>query len=320
MSDHRSHVHIHRRLARIGSLIVFLWIVGLLVCPSSTRAEDDNFPPELVCFTPAKENPIFAAQGEGHWDVKIRERGFILKEDDGYKMWYTGYDGTREGTKMLGLATSPDGLTWTPRPDNPIYKDHWVEDMMVVKLDETYYMFAEGAMDQAQLLTSTDGVRWHREGTLDVRLKNGEPIPPGPYGTPAAWHEEGTWYLFYERRDLGVWLATSNDMKVWTNVQDEPVLAPGPEYYDRDMIAMNQIVKHKGRYYAYFHGAANDKKPSLWSTNIAVSDDLIHWKKYSGNPLFPIADNKSSGILVHDGGQFRLYTMHNQVHVHFQKP
>ncbi len=320
MSDYRRHFHIHRPHARLNSLIVFLLAVGTLIFAQRAGADDENFPPELVHFSPAKENPIFVAQGEGHWDVKIRERGFILKEDDCYKMWYTGYDGTREGQKMLGLATSTDGLKWTPHPDNPIYKEHWVEDMMIVKLDETYYMFAEGAMDQAQLLTSTDGVHWERRGTLDVRLKNGEPIPAGPYGTPTAWREGTTWYLFYERRDLGVWLATSSDMKVWTNLQDKPVLVPGPEYYDRDMIAMNQIVKHQGRYYAYFHGAANDKKPNLWSTNIAVSDDLIHWKKYSGNPLFPIADNKSSGILVQDGREFRLYTMHNQVQVHFPKP
>jgi beta-1,2-mannobiose phosphorylase / 1,2-beta-oligomannan phosphorylase len=52
---------------------------------------------------------------------------------------------------------------------------------------------------------------------------------------------------------------------------------------------------------------------------VAVSDDLIHWTKYEGNPIFPLEENKSSGILVHDGKQFRMYTMHDQVHVHFPK-
>jgi hypothetical protein len=45
---------------------------------------------------------------------------------------------------------------------------------------------------------------------------------------------------------------------------------------------------------------------------------LIHWEKYARNPLFPIAENKSSGIVVHDGKQFRLYTMHDKVDVHLQ--
>ncbi|MDA1214190.1 MAG: glycosylase [Planctomycetota bacterium] len=300
-----------RRLAFFAGCLSVVCSVPLVF------AADNDFPAELVTFEPIDENPIFVAEGEGHWDVKIRERGFILKNDECYMMWYTGYDGTREGQKMLGLATSGDGIHWTQSVDNPIYDDHWVEDMMVVKVDDVFYMFAEGEKDQAQLLTSDDGVNWQRQGTLDVRLKNGEPIPPGPYGTPTAWHEEGTWYLFYERRDAGVWLATSSDMKVWTNRQDEPVLLPGPDDYDRDLIALNQIVKYNGRYYAYYHGASNAQKPNLWTTNVAVSDDLIHWKKYAGNPLFPISANKSSGIVVPDGDRFRLYTMHNEVHVHF---
>jgi sucrose-6-phosphate hydrolase SacC (GH32 family) len=216
--------------------------------------------------------------------------------------------------KKLGYATSDDGISWKRYPKNPIYSEHWVEDMMVVRHAGTLYMFAEGAGDQAHLLTSTDGVKWTRQGPLDVRTANGKPIEPGPYGTPAAWFEKGTWHLFYERRDLGIWLATSKDMQVWRNVQDEPVLSPGPDEYDLDLVALNQIVRYKGRYYAYFHGSKRGS--GLWSTAVAVSDDLIHWKKYSQNPLFPISENKSSGILVHDGRQFRLYTMHNEVHLH----
>ena len=182
-----------------------------------------------------------------------------------------------------------------------------------------YYMFAEGKDDQAQLLTSRDGVRWQREGQLEIRYTNGQPLTAGPYGTPTAWLEDKTWYLFYERSDQGVWLAKSTDLKVWTNVQDEPVLAIGPDPYDRLMIALNQIVRYDDRYYAYYHGSGTAEKPRLWTTNVAVSTDLVHWKKFAGNPLLPERENKSSGIVVHDGKQFRLYTMHPEVNVHFRK-
>ncbi|MBL4884704.1 MAG: hypothetical protein JKY95_09250 [Planctomycetaceae bacterium] len=286
----------------------------------------EDFPAELVQFTAAKNNPVFTAQGEGHWDVKIRERGWILRDNNQYHMWYTGYDGTREGQKFLGYATSSDGLKWKPHPKNPINTEHWIEDMMVVKQDGTFYMFAEGEQDQAQLLTSKDGLKWTRQGTLDIRKVDGTPIKPGPRGTPTAWYEKGIWYLFYERFDAGVWLATSKDMKTWTNLQDAPVLLPGPDLADRDLIAMNQIVKHNGRYYAYYHGAAkipDENNQNLWSTSIAVSDDLIHWKKYDNNPLQPRSENKSSGILINTGKgktkSFRLYTMHGKVDVHFGK-
>ncbi|MFT5094472.1 MAG: hypothetical protein ACI93T_003312 [Porticoccaceae bacterium] len=91
-------------------------------------------------------------------------------------------------------------------------------------------------------------------------------------------------------------------------------MIPGPDKFDVDLIAMNQVFKHQGRYYASIHGSKAGSK--LWASGIAVSDDLRSWKKYPGNPLRPISENKSSGLFIHDGKQFRFYTMHDQVHVH----
>jgi hypothetical protein len=102
-------------------------------------------------------------------------------------------------------------------------------------------------------------------------------------------------------------------------VQDDPILSPGPADYDRNLIAMNQVIRYRDRYYAVYHGAKKSddpKQPTLWSTGLAVSNDLLHWKKFPGNPLRPVAENKSSGLLIRDGDRFRLYTMHNEVNVH----
>jgi hypothetical protein len=286
-----------------------------------TPTQRDKFPPELVRFTPHANNPDFQSGGAGQWDAYIRVRGWILLEGDQYKMWYTGYDDPKTGLRMLGYATSPDGIRWTRHPKNPLYRQHWVEDMMVVKHDGKYYMFAEGKDDLAHLLVSPDGIDWTRVGQLDVRKKDGTPIAQGPYGTPTVWRENDIWYLFYERADLGIWLATSRDMKVWTNLQDEPVMKPGPDAHDRDLIAMNQVIKYNGRYYAYYHGTSRTGPlANRWSTGIATSTDLVHWEKYPGNPLQPVEQNKSSGILVHDGERYRLYTMHPQVNLHYAAP
>lgn len=280
-----------------------------------TDISDDvlSFPSELVDFRAIPENPIFMGSGGDTWDEKIRERGYILKEGDTYHMWYTGLRPKTESI-FLGYATSKDGLNWARHPDNPIFSESWTEDMMVLKVDGIYHMFAEGKDDVAHRLTSMDGVNWTDHGSLDIRNIDGSPLSEGPYGTPTVWKENAIWFLFYERNDQGVWLATSKDLRVWTNIQDDPVIAKGPENYDQYGLAVNQIVKYNGTYYAYYHGTAFEDWRE-WSTNVAASHDLIHWEKYGQNPI--LGENRSSGILVPDGNRFRLYTMHGRVDLHF---
>ena len=100
--------------------------------------------------------------------------------------------------------------------------------------------------------------------------------------------------------------------KFGPTVQEEPVLKLGPGDYDSEQIALNQVIKYQGRYYAYYHGSGHTSKPRLWCPAIATSTDLIHWQKYPGNPLRPMKENRSSGIVVPDGDQFRFYTMHDK--------
>jgi predicted GH43/DUF377 family glycosyl hydrolase len=280
-----------------------------------TPQDSVPFPKELTDFQTPEENPVFTGTGSDTWDQKIRERGYILKEDGTYHMWYTGFQ-TEKEPLSLGYATSLDGIAWKRHDNNPVFNDSWTEDMMVIKVDGTYHMFAEGKNDVAHRLTSTDRINWTDHGSLDMRNADGSPLSEGPYGTPTVWRENNIWYLFYERNDLGIWLATSKDLNVWTNLQDEPVITMGPEAYDKYGVALNQIIKYKGWYYAYYHGTPFEDW-SLWSTNVAASKDLLHWKKYPQNPI--MEENRSSGILVPDGNLFRLYTMHDKVEVHFPK-
>jgi beta-1,2-mannobiose phosphorylase / 1,2-beta-oligomannan phosphorylase len=289
--------------------------------PSSEKMNQEEFPGELVEFIPNASNPVFAGTGKNTWDSKIRERGFILLEDSIYKLWYTGYNGPESVSKYLGYAISKDGIKWTRYSDKPIFSEKWTEDVFVMKNEGVYYMYAEGKNDVAHFLTSGDGIHWKEQGDLVIRMVNGEAIP-GPYGTPTVWVENGKWYLFYERDDNGIWLAQSTDHKNWTNIQDDPVIKKGPEGTDASQIAANQVIKYKGRYYIYYHGYPNVKSgnsnyPALWTSNVAMSADLIHWVKYPKNPI--VEGDHSSPILVFDGKKYRLYTMHPSVWLYYSK-
>lgn len=309
-----------------ADIIVCFFITGLALTScnkTSTTVQDATdqrqqvVPDELTSWVPYEENPVFTGTGDDTWDRNIRERGYILKEDDGYHMWYTGYRGnTNDPVMTLGYATSEDGIRWKRYSGNPVYDKNWVEDMMVVKHGGVYYMFAEGRDDIAHLMTSPDKVNWTDHGSLVIRQTSGEPLTAGPYGTPTVFIESNVWHLFYERNDEGIWLATSKDGRTWTNVQDEPVITKGPELYDKFGVAVNQVIRYGDRYYAIYHGTPTEDW-SVWNTDVALSNDLVHWEKFQGNPI--LEENKSSGILVNDGKQYRLYTMHDQVNLHFPK-
>lgn len=292
-------------------------LIVLIACAGQHRSDvntDDGFSPRMTNFIPYPNNPVFTAGAPDAWDSKIRERGFILFEDSMYRMWYTGFRSHDDSDiKKLGYATSYDGIEWERHPKNPIFGEKWTEDMFVMKHEGTYYMFAEGPKDVAHYLTSPDGISWTERGDLVILKTTGDTIP-GPYGTPVVYVENGRWYLFYERNDEAIWMATSSDRKVWKNIQDEPVLKPGPEKFDLGAVAANQIVKHEGRYYMYYHANADPmwaSKPTPWSSNVAMSEDLIHWKKYPQNPI--TEGDHSSPVTVDDGKSLRLYTMHPEV-------
>jgi predicted GH43/DUF377 family glycosyl hydrolase len=300
------------KLIRPGNLIPLL----IIFC-SAAHAEDANVPKSLTSWTPLSKTAIFVGNPES-WDKKIRERGWIIQEKDEWKLWYTGYDGSKDGIRRVGYATSSDGLTWKRHP-KPLLESLWVEDMVVLKdPDENrYLMFAEGEKDRAHWLTSKDGIDWKAQGRLNVRLKNGMPIPDGAFGTPFVMKDNGRWLLFYERSDLGIWVAESKDLKTWLHVQDEPIMKPGPDEPDHDLIALNQIIRHDGKFFAIYHGTkSTGPLARKWSTCLATSSDLLHWQKYPKNPLLPTELNQSSGLLVPMPKGFRLYTMHPEVYVY----
>ncbi len=300
--------------------MLLLLVIGYSCNCKKDKTDNENvaedFPAALVQFSASTSNPVFSGTNTETWDKDLRERGYILYEDNTFRMWYTGYNDTLSDHRYLGYATSRDGIHWERYAEQPILPEVWTEDMHVVKHEGVYYMLAEGKSDIAHMLTSPDGITWTSHGNLSILEVNGEPISDGPYGTPTVWIEDDKKYLFYERDDLGVWLATSEDFKTWTNVQDDPVLKMGPGEYDAGAVAANQIIKHGGKYYMYYHGSSNPdwNNPdvvALWTSNVAMSTDLINWIKYPGNPI--VEGDHSSPILVFDGNDYLLYTMHDKV-------
>ena len=277
----------------------------------------------LLCLLLSDAPPAFPATGEVvlaagdvPWAAAMRERGSLVPlGGDRLRLYFTGYDGSREGVKRMGLAESDDGgRTWAVRPRPVSPEGVWVEDPFVLALpDGGFEAVAEGRGPDARRLTSDDGLAWTDRGPLDIRGVDGRPISEGPRGTPVLFVHEGTPHLFYERYDAGVWLAASPDFSTWTNISDDPVLVPGPGGWDGAMIALNQVVRRGGRFVAYYHGTDRRAKPRQWAVGAAFSDDLRTWTKFGANPITEPALNESSGMVVDLPGGPVLFTTHAAV-------
>lgn len=304
--------------------------------PQQADAKEELLFPSSVEQTlrgiqPLREEPVFRGEPQA-WDASIRERGWILYDEGQFKLWYTGYDGQRSSIKRIGLATSPDGLSWQRTSKTPLIPDQWVEDVMVTRHRGRYWMLAEGQDDIAQGYCSTDGVTWKHLGALDIRQTDGQPITSGPRGTPTLLIDGDDWYLLYERRDAGIWLAKARtealetgstetksaeidqreSLPRWHNVQDQPIIGLQDREYDHAMIAVNQVVPVANGFVALFHSSSDHAAPRRWVCSAAFSRDLLHWVKLE-QPLTTVEQNFSSGILVDSPIGWRFFTTHDQV-------
>jgi len=134
-----------------------------------------------------------------------------------YRMWYSA--GQQYEPNAIGYATSPDGVYWTKRKDNPIFaadrannwEQHKVSACQVIPAGDWHIMFYIGFRDenraQIGLARSRDGItNWQRH-----------PANPIIFPTEGAWDadacykpfaifdsERDRWLLWYNGRKGGV--------------------------------------------------------------------------------------------------------------------
>lgn len=155
---------------------------------------------------------MLVAGREGSWDAGQVTHPIVLKEDDGYRMYYTGFDA--DATPRIGLATSQDGMTWT-KYDNPAIPEtpfaesdpvlnrgaagDWDEDAAerdrVVKTPEGYVMVYRAAVGNRSgrpfgLATSRDGVTWTKYRGNPILEPGSLGDVRGPFFPTFVYHED----------------------------------------------------------------------------------------------------------------------------------
>ena len=90
----------------------------------------------------------------------------------------------------------------------------------------------------------------------------------------------------YELRPGYEGVASSEDGLTWRRAKDDPILSvhqPDCGAWEKSCIYQPWLVEHKARYYN-FYNAANGRIEQM---GLALSEDLLKWKRYEQNPVIP---------------------------------
>jgi len=212
----------------------------------------------------------------------------VMRDGDQYRMYYNGVSGCC-GT-AIGLATSPDGITWTKSAANPVLTpDEGQWDSMIgachaLYFDgQQYFLYYEGRLNdfpQLGLARSLDGVNFTKY----------EANPVIAHGNPGAWDDggcgaggmfvaDGVFYMYYAGFSTSggpqsIGLVTSTDGLSWSRYPGNPVLSGGdPASWDWTITSGMPLLK--------------DGVVRMWYTG--NSQDAIAWSiGYATAPMAPL--------------------------------
>jgi len=116
--------------------------------------------PDGKVWTKYAGNPVFDVDVPGTWDDGGVSYPSVLEEGGTFYMFYGGYDDTQHNG--MGLATSPDGITWTRAQSTPVIPLTNYMKYTVTEKNGVYYVIFAKRFSYQELYMgySTDKINW----------------------------------------------------------------------------------------------------------------------------------------------------------------
>ena len=180
----------------------------------------------------ADAETILNPGSEGSWDELRLSAPRIVRTEDGYRMYYTGYDASGIGSGRIGMATSSDGITWTKYDDLATTNAPYAESdpvlmppegiadanqpMVEITPDGWVMIFRQVDFSErpAQMslnyALSDDGIDWQIASEMPFWERTTVPGSMGFWYTAMEYHDD-TYYLYVETgvgRGTNIFVAT----------------------------------------------------------------------------------------------------------------
>jgi predicted GH43/DUF377 family glycosyl hydrolase len=99
-------------------------------------------------------NPVIQTGSPDSWDARQVLCPNVFLDGTTYRMWYTGQDAN--GTRRIGYATSPDGISWVKSASNPVLSegapDSWESHRVMCDVtlleSDVYKMWYTGSREE----------------------------------------------------------------------------------------------------------------------------------------------------------------------------
>ncbi|MCA9926626.1 MAG: hypothetical protein KC421_29860 [Anaerolineales bacterium] len=180
----------------------------------------------------ADPEPVLLPGPEGSWDEHAVLNPNVLKTDEDYVMYFDGNMGDSDSTRdrVIGMATSPDGVVWTK------YNIESTTAAVVAESDPIFKTGLSGA--------------WDRDRVMD----------------PNVLQTEDGWIMIYEsshfdqrqqRRDYGIGIAVSEDGINWERPEENNQLLATLADKGWTAIYLITAVSHNDTTYLYYDVQAN---------------------------------------------------------------
>jgi predicted GH43/DUF377 family glycosyl hydrolase len=217
-------------------------------------------------------NPVLSKSGTGgDWDDERVQDPCVIFENGTYKMWFSGYDGTKW---QIGYATSTatgGAGTWTKSVSNPVLKvgstNAWDESNVkmpwVIKIGTSYHMWYVGSSTSGGThighATSSNGLSWTRDSANPVLMT--APLvdwEKSRVEQPCVLHKNGVYTMFYtgvKNSNYEVAKATSADGSAWTRDPSGSICPRGNDTdWDDNGTSVGCVRADGSFYHMYFSG------------------------------------------------------------------
>src|ERR1700730_12118431 len=258
-------------MVRLRPLIISLCLVVALSATLKTQ---------LFNWRRVSNDPVLSPQGNS-WESAGTFNPAVVFHRGGFVMLYRAQE--KGGTSRLGYAESTDGIHFARRsqpvlsPEADYEKDGGVEDPRLVKFGDTYYLTYTGYNKkdaQLCLATSTDLIRWQRQGVILPAYKGHWNVGWTKSGAIVPEKINGKYWMYFlgtsaDKNDQ-MGLAESTGLIHWSEATDVPVFPSRPVRFDSRVVEPGPppILTEDGIVLVY--NAADDQL--IYRTAVAAFD------------------------------------------------